>query len=587
MHPLRFPEPMLRPLADESFFSLCSRHHQLWGSPTSAKTTELLFGHRRRGSQHDFPSELNSFVQRTGGILGTTTDLAIGRTLLAYYRPFLIGNVIDDAVAAMASGSVAHLKYRLGLLTSRFRANHPLKACVECICQDVAEHGWAYWHLSHQFPGVWVCPQHGCLLRVSILKSTGVERFQWCLPLVNQLRPPSEHILSGDAMRSFSRLSSFTLDVNRMIPLGDGLTADSVQRACRQRMAEKGWVTSGGNLRLDEMAFAFLPYASHLRSVQELEPLPSDRTESVIQFGRLLRPMRSGTHPLRWMVLASWLFEGAAVFLSQARAAQAGLIRCVGQHECDRLTPEAGLPDARRAGRDKVVQMIRDGSSSAFAAHEAGVSIQTAMAWAAQAGIPSKRRPKQLVQAKRELIVEDLLHGMTKEKVAAQRSVSIQMITRVLQTEVGLHAVWASKRLECARQQARHRWLDLKDAHGALGVKFMRSLEPAAYAWLYRNDRAWLREQSPERVESRMPRRSSVKWDERDLVLRGKVREAIVQLVSISGNKLIQLWEVVQLVPGLKAKLRALDRLPLTREALQQAIVRRTKLSSSQASRPF
>lgn len=391
MHPFGFPVPLLRPLADETIFSLCSRHHQFWGSATSARTTELLFGHRRRGSQHDFPSELNSFVERTEGKFGSVSDLVLGRTLLAYYRPFIDRAAMDDAVAAMASGSVAHLKYRLGLLTSRFRANHPLKACVECMRKDVAEHGWAYWHLSHQFPGVWVCPEHGSLLQVSALKANGVERFLWCLPSTEDLRRPCEACVSNDAMRALSRLSDFTLDVVRMVPMGEHLAVASIQRACRLRLAENGWVTSGGNLRLEEVAAAFLPYAADLRSLPELESLPLERAEISVQIGRLLRPLRSGTHPLRWMVLASWLFDDASAFLAKARACHASGLQLKGTEEFSDEKPEGGIPDASHSEKGRVLRLMREGASATFAANDAGVSIQTAMAWAAQAGIPSKR----------------------------------------------------------------------------------------------------------------------------------------------------------------------------------------------------
>src|SRR3546814_14840989 len=61
----------------------------------------------------------------------------------------------------MSGASVAHLKFRLGLLTSRFRANHPLKACPACMTKDLDDHQTTYWRLDHQFPGVWHCPVHG------------------------------------------------------------------------------------------------------------------------------------------------------------------------------------------------------------------------------------------------------------------------------------------------------------------------------------------------------------------------------------------------------------------------------------------
>lgn len=83
----------------------------------------------------------------------------------------------------MRGNGIAHLKYRLGLLTSGLGAAHPLKSCPECMQADLEGHGWAYWRRAHQLPGVWVCPSHGIPLQVSHLKLDQVARFAWTLPL--------------------------------------------------------------------------------------------------------------------------------------------------------------------------------------------------------------------------------------------------------------------------------------------------------------------------------------------------------------------------------------------------------------------
>ncbi|MGB6100363.1 MAG: TniQ family protein [Comamonas sp.] len=153
-----FPEyQLLSWLPDETFFSLVSRHHQLWGHVTAAQTSQLMFGSARAGVHHDLPNSLGAFAQRTNALLGEVDSIARERTLLNFYAAFAPPNETANAVACMSGASVAHLKLRLGILTSRFRANHPLKACPQCMEQDLRETGWAYWHLKHQFPGVWMC----------------------------------------------------------------------------------------------------------------------------------------------------------------------------------------------------------------------------------------------------------------------------------------------------------------------------------------------------------------------------------------------------------------------------------------------
>ena len=61
-----FPEyQLLSWLPDETFFSLVSRHHQLWGHITAAQTCQLMFGSARAGVHHDLPNSLGAFAQRT------------------------------------------------------------------------------------------------------------------------------------------------------------------------------------------------------------------------------------------------------------------------------------------------------------------------------------------------------------------------------------------------------------------------------------------------------------------------------------------------------------------------------------------
>lgn len=151
---------LLYPLPGETLFSLCSRQHRIWGRPNARETCVLLFGGERLGTQHDIPSGPRQLECRTKGQWGGASTLATRRTLMRFYAPFVDRQLFDGANESMHGPSVAHLKFRLGPLTSRFRANHPLEACRVCTEQDHHDHGWAYWHLHHQYPGVWLCPMH-------------------------------------------------------------------------------------------------------------------------------------------------------------------------------------------------------------------------------------------------------------------------------------------------------------------------------------------------------------------------------------------------------------------------------------------
>ena len=119
---------------------------------------------------------------------------------------------------------------------------------------------------------------------------------------------------------------------------------------------------------------------------------------------------------------------------------------------------------------------------------------------------------------------------------------------------------------------ARSAWLQVVAQNPLAGATAVRMLEPAAYAWLYRNDREWLKEQivQLERVACAGGVRAN--WDERDRVLAAEVTRARLTLAQTSPSGRVKLWQLYQLVPALRPKLARLDRLPLTEEAIRQTI---------------
>ena len=101
-------------------------------------------------------------------------------------------------------------------------------------------------------------------------------------------------------------------------------------------------------------------------------------------------------------------------------------------------------------------------------------------------------------------------------------------------------------------------------------------MHPAVYAWLYRNDRSWLQENLPaRRLDAQLKDKPRVAWDQRDLKLSAMVEAAVLEISSASGPSKIQLWQLYQRVPELKAKLSVLDRLPLTRRVIESVLDRR------------
>jgi Tn7-like transposition protein D len=219
-----------------------------------------------------------------------------------------------------------------------------------------------------------------------------------------------------------------------------------------------------------------------------------------------------------------------------------------------------------------------NGETVTSIAHRFGVDATTVMACAATVGIDSPRRPKLLKAPLRRELICALQAGQEKSHVAAQLGLSVSTVTRTLRTEVGLRAAWTNARFEAAQRHARDTWREIVEANPSSGVKALRLLEAAVYAWLYRNDRAWLNEQCKLlKGRTTMARPSSIRWDERDRDLAAAVQKVVVALVEAQPGQPIALWQIYQRLPELKAKLSKLDRMPLTHRALRQSVGRRAK----------
>ena len=560
-------EPLLVPLPGESLFSLCSRHHALWGHPTSRPTSVALFGGARSGTQHDLPSHLESLARRTDGQWGDAATLATHRTLLRFYAPFLEERVHDHAVASMRGHSVAHLKFRLGLLTSRFRANHPLKACQQCLGEDRRQHGWTYWHLEHQYPGVWVCPCHGTPLLESQLKSTGVERFQWHLPDEAALRqtpswPPAK------VTEELRALASFVCAIAHSGRPTGWMRDPRIEELCTAQFDVRDWFTQTGRLRVGTAARDFWGYCSCLQGPDELRAFPTSLSAAKAQVGRLRRSLLEGTHPLRLIVALHWIFGDFDHFVRE-------LDSYMGPLERQSVTKRLSQPMSKYIDgvRNAVVNEMRAGQSARAAASIAGVAVATAMVWAAAAGIAIARRPKILSETTLGGVKASLAQGDEKADVAHRYGLSVETVTRVLRSEIGLHGLWRQARWAQAQDRARSNWQCLVRGHPEVGVKLLRAMDPSAYAWLYRHDRTWLKANCPQRqAPAPANRRSSVDWIERDHVLKKGVERAVLELSRIRPGRRLRLWEIYQVFPDLKPKLRQLYRLPLTRLTLERAL---------------
>lgn len=309
---LRTSLPVARWLPDETLFSLASRHHIVSCNQRDSDTCMQLFGHPRAGSKHDLPSRLDTFVARTGGQLGSVEEIIFTHTLLPLFFPLTSKERMEDIIRIARCTMTGSLRYPLHMLLNRFSAAHPLKACGQCMDEDVEQFRVAYWHRAHQYPGVWVCVTHRCELR-EIARPVGrLGGYGWLLPRkayfglasdTYSLQSPGSD--RADALRrlAFAAASLAALAPNVFIE------KERAVRTYTNRLVALGMRTRSGELQLSKCVTSILKAATPLRSVPELSALPGDERQARAYVMRLTWLPVQNMHVLLHLFAVVWLFR--------------------------------------------------------------------------------------------------------------------------------------------------------------------------------------------------------------------------------------------------------------------------------------
>lgn len=563
--------PLLDWLSGETLYSLCSRFHVLSGHATPDRTCTALFKNRRSSTAHDIPSHVSTISEIFDGHLGSASDIVLQHSLLPFYFPYHPKNRCLNWLNQVLLGNAQLLKAELGLAPSRFGAAHPLKACPSCMSGDLSQFGTAYWHVAHQLPGVVICPAHRCPLHAASDKVTGRDRFAWILPMQARLDSLLSPLEVGPLELQLSDLSVGLWNLS--IEFEFNLTRLSL--LYRQKMIELDLFDNktqkvnshGFTDRLDSMLWG--------SGIASIWPWLSGPKNAATAAGRLLRFVRvhgarDSRHPLSHALLQILLFGSWSAFWTAYEHTDLDEHSSPCKSHSHPGTYDESAASAKTQLHRPVLQALQAGHSITQVAKTNGIAIGTAKAWAAQEGIATPVRPKILKPDLRKTLIGKLSRGMEKTEAASAVGISVVTVTRVLSTEPGLHDLWSDSRRTKAQLRARSAWTAAMKALPAASSNHWRALDPAAYGWLYRNDRVWLQASIRDRKQPARQPKFRRNWRQRDDVLAQAVLTAALDFVKAHANKRLTLGELCSNVKGLREVQSALSKLPRTAAAIQQ-----------------
>lgn len=519
------PDITLKWLEDETFFSICSRQHAAWGNLHLKTTFGMLFDSISHATKHDFPHSLDTLQANIRSVWGGAESIIFRHTIFPLFMPFQSQPRIQAVMPMLKGDSLGSIKYRLGLITGRFGAEHALKACSCCIETDISCYGVAYWHLSHQFPGVLICPVHNVWLQESALNRRWAGRFQLALPAQAALIPQPAKDLDPITLDAVIQLADSVLDLASLGPSKsfNPLLVRSVYRNALGNLGHR----SPTSLQ----AASFAQHSSRIQPFHPLTSLPTSTQTASTYIEQLIRSPRGHSHPLKHLVMITWLFGRVGTFVD-------AYDRLARFQEPDHLDTTHPLCT------DKQISKPPEPNGA------------------------KHLRPKTLKPSIRAQILKLLSRGTPKNKICSQFSITISTINKLLRAEPLVKNSWATAKLEKNLLEHRRNWISLSQMSPSSSASVIRSRNPKLYAWLYRNDKDWLIQESAKLPTGRNGNNSKIDWVERDIELEKSVRNALKQILSESQEDGFRKHNIYTLVPSLFSCLQKSNQYPRTRALL-------------------
>lgn len=552
---------------DMTFFSWMSTTHMINGYPSSYQLSEKLLGNGSAGTRLDFPSHLEKFCSNTSNAFGDIYSLSKNTTVLPYYLAFRPINLLDNCVRLMASNSVEHLKFILGLPPTRANQFPSLKFCPDCFELDVEELGYGYWHRSHQLPSTHICTTHGELLHIYRLREDGRGKTELALPSLNNGYGIQVSMHSHSLLENLSELSVKAL--TSLLP--SEFNPIQLQFTYQHGLKQHGLITPRGQIRASEFLSRLQKYFYPIKSISPYDKLLSH--DNVQHFLKLIRKPRGFHHSVTHLLLIQFLFNSWDLFCST--------YKWESQFQLD-LTPESQFDNAQLqysfdGNLNEIAMRYKEGESLRKLAQEYNYDIGTLMRQLGKLNLAIiKRRPKKVSQEILDCVLDMLDQGHALKSISQVTNLSKSTIDRICASNPSIQQVWKQNKKANLRGKKRAALMQFIADNPLATKSVINASMSSTINWLTAHDIVWLNQclkiVKPARVH-RTPQasRPRINWTKRD--------DECLKALQAIGNIELESWErrkpqaFLRRLPTLSFKPR-LSNLPKSKEWITSALER-------------
>jgi len=176
---------------DELIYSLFARYFAKSGYMGYASAAEDLFANKTTHPDIEFINRLSDEVLSHLQKQASIEELIEKNTMFPYYARFLPRERRKKALLLLLQMDEGY--HNLLYLSKGRHVEKYLRYCSLCAVHDRKQYGETYWHRSHQFVGVNICPIHGCELRnskIAISSKTSPYLYN-----AEEIIPPAEEVI--------------------------------------------------------------------------------------------------------------------------------------------------------------------------------------------------------------------------------------------------------------------------------------------------------------------------------------------------------------------------------------------------------
>lgn len=493
-------------LSDELVYSWLGRLVALNALGHPKEYLSQLFGTKNIVPCIDLPTHLDALHNRLGvnSPYSSIEQLIDLGTLYPYHRPFLTQERHEQVHNILISNDGKALKVLIGRVANRFGASHPLRYCPICTMEDTQTLGTPYWKRSHQLPGVKCCIKHKCELTTYISPHLVTDKRRIILaPYVNF---DSKPIAASEKQILFAELSSGLLN-SKLAVIDPSIRKNLYVEAIRLA----GLSTKGSYIDYKNLSQSICNNYDYFEDFIHRDRLLASSESSLNWLRTLIQRPERASHPICHLLLIGFLFKSVKTFKEALRH-----LHIDAEHN---INPSKAInnSDLNLDINEQAKIIIHDSSISCrTAANILNLSVTTIVCRRRALGLPISERRKSLSIIKINAIKDDFLSGLTPSAIVLRQGISISTVYRI---RAQLTDTLKAQKLQIFNKELKTRrkqWLLIKSQHLEDGMTMARSENPSTYAWLYKHDCMWLRENSWKPSKQLFPKKLRIDWTTRD-----------------------------------------------------------------------